>query len=395
MEEEKIKVIHIEHCSHSYFLSDKNGNPDDIVKGSWGTQVVREIRKQHPEIEVECWFPEKTEKKEKSFEHWGVKLRIFPTTFSPMYALDFSLPMLRALKKEIKKCHKENKKVIIQIHEYHNLHGLALAFLFRKEKLIAQHHGGSYPLKHLKQTKRYRLFFPLFFLGQFIENLVLKNIKVFFALSQDEINYLKKIAPNSKVRFQTMGIEEIYYKKGNKKLDRKKLNLDLNKKIIIYIGRINEEKGIKYLLDAMINLKEVNLKIIGYLQKVDYFKEYAKEKKLDNVEFLGGVFGEKKLLYLSAADALILPSTKEGAPVVIMEALSRNTPVVATDVGGIPLMIENNREGVIIKQKNSEEIVRGIKEILKWKNKDVKKYANKYKWKKIIDDTVEDYKKFN
>ena len=388
---QKIKILHIEHCSHSYFLTDKKGNPDDIVKGSWGTQVAREIKRYYPETDIECFFPEKKEKKEKEFVHQNVKIRIFPTTFSPMYALDFSIPMLKAIKKEIKKAKKENVKIILHIHEYHNLHGLLMSYLFKKEKMIAQHHGGSWPLKHLKSNRKYSLFFPLFLLGQMIENLVLKNIKSFYALSQDEINYLNKIAPNSKIRFQTMGIEEEYFKRISKNDARKKLKIPLNKKIIIFIGRINEIKGIPYLLKAMKKLKDVDLKIIGYLQKVEKYKEMAVENNLKNVEFLGGLFGEKKMLYLSAADALILPSSKEGAPVVIMEALSRNTPVVATDAGGVPLMIEDKREGIIIKQRDSEDIVRGVREILEWKNRNVQKYAEKYRWKNIIDNTIKDY----
>ncbi len=389
----KIKVIHIEHCSHSYFLSDEKSNPDDIVKGSWGTQVVREIKKFHPEIDVECWFPEKIEKNERAFEHEGARLRIFPTTFSPRYALDFSLPMIKALKEESEKCKKENIQLVIHIHEYHSLHGIAIAYLFRKEKMVAQHHGGSWPLKHLKQTKKFKFFFPFFLFGQFLENLALKNIRHFYALSQDEIDYLKKIAPNSNIKFQTMGVENEYFKKTDKKAARRKLKIPSDKKIIIFIGRINETKGIRYLIDAMENLKDVELKIIGYLQKVEEFRIYAENKSLKNVEFLGGVFGERKMLYLSAADALILPSMKEGAPVTVMEALAKNTPVVVTNIGGVPLMIENGREGIIIRQKNSEDIVKAVREIFNWKKRNVKKYAEKYKWKKIIEQTCADYLK--
>lgn len=390
MKSQKIKIIHVEHCSHSYFLGAGKTNPDDIVKGSWATQVAREIKRFYPNIDVECWFPEKIEKNTREIEHEGVKLRIFPTTFSPRYALDFSLPMLKSLKMEVKRCKELNIKLILHIHEYHSLHGLSLAWLFRKECMIAQHHGGSWPLKHLKETKNYRKFFPFFIFGQFFENLVLKNIKTFYALSREEINYLKKKAPKSTIRFQTMGIEDTYFEKCNKKTARKKLKLHLNKKIIIYIGRINEAKGIRYLIDAMKELKEVELKIIGYLQKVEEFKEYSEKNNLNNIEFTGGIFGEKKRLYLSAADALVLPSSKEGAPVTIMEALARNLPVVVTNVGGINLMIKNNREGIIIKPKSVEAITKAINKILTWK-KNIRKYAEKYRWDKIIKETVKDY----
>lgn len=388
----KIKIIHVEHCSHSYFLKDEFGNPDEIVKGSWATQVAVETKKLYPDLEVECWFPEKLEREVREIWEGEVRLRIFPTTFSPRYALDFSLPMIVNLKKEVETCEREGKKVIIHIHEYHNLHGLVLAKLFNGKIMIAQHHGGSWPLKHLRQTRKYKFFFPFFLFGQFLEKKILKNIGVFYALSKEEIDYLYKMAPKSKIKFQPMGILKDYFIEVNRDYARKKLKIKKDKKIIIFIGRISEEKGIKYLLDSMKKLGDVDLKIIGNLQKVNYFKSYAKNKRLKNVEFLGGVFGEKKLLYLSAADALVLPSLKEGAPVVIMEAVARNLPVVATDVGGVPLMIKNNREGIIIKQKNSESIANAVEEILQWKGKNIKKYANKYKWKKIIDRTVEDYR---
>lgn len=387
---DKTKIIHIEHCSHSYFLADKNGNPDDIVKGSWGTQVATQLKKFHPEFDVECWFPEKIEKTSREFQYKGIKIKIFPTTFSPRYAMDFSLSMIKALKEEIRRCREKKIKLIIHLHEYHNFHGIAFSFLFKKEKLIAQHHGGSWPLKHLRQTKNYRKLFPFFFIWQFLEIISLKNIKCFFALSEGEINYLKKIS-NSKIKFQTMGIEDNYFKKIDKKTARKKLKLPANKKILLYIGRINEEKGMKYLLDSMSELKNVELKVIGYLQDLDYFKNYAKENNLSNVEFLGAVFGDKKMLYLSACDALILPSSKEGAPVVIMEAMSRNLPVVATNVGGIPLMVDDRENGIIIKPKSKLEIIKAVSEILKWKKKDFKKYAERYKWNKIIEETAKEY----
>ena len=389
---QKIKVLHIEHCSHSYFVTKPDQNLDDVVRGSWGTQVAREIKKYHPEIEVECFFPEKVEKKEREFFYEKIKIRIFPTTFSPKYALDFSIPMLKAISEEIKKAKKENIKLILHIHEYHNLHGLAISRLFRGEKMIAQHHGGSWPLKHMKQTGKYKPLFMFFALGQMWEDSVLKNIKIFYALSKEEIEYLKEKAPKSEIRFQTMGIEDGYFKKESKSSARKKLGLSARKKILLYIGRISEIKGMSFLLDAMENMKDIELKCIGFGPEEEKFKEYAREKRLKNVEFLGGVFGEKKMLYLSAADALILPSSKEGAPVVIMEALARNLPVVTTDAGGVLLMIEDKREGVIINQRDSKDIERGIREILQWK-KNVRKYAEKYKWKSIIDETVKDYEK--
>jgi len=388
----KIKVIMIAHCSHSYFLGEGEKDLNKLFLNDWYVKTAKQLNKFYPEIEVECWAPEKLKKEAEETILEGIKFKFFPVNFSPIYAMDLSIPMLKELKEEVRKSKKENYELIIHVHEIHNLHGLLIATLFKNQKIIVQHHGGSWPLKHVKQTKRYKFFFPLFFLAQLWENLVLSNVNCFYALSEDEINYLKRVAPSSNVRFQTMGIDDEYFKKTDKKTARKKLKLPLDKKILIYIGRINDVK-VGFLLEAMNELKEegILLKIIGFGPQEEKFKKYASENKLKNVEFLGGVFGEKKLLYLSSADAFVLPSSKEGAPVTVMEALARNLPVVVTSVGGTPLMVKNKREGILIPPKNKEELVKAIRNVLSWREKDIKKYAEIYKWKKIIDDTVKDY----
>jgi glycosyltransferase involved in cell wall biosynthesis len=388
----KIKSIIICPASVSVYMKGQK-TLKQMILDDWDSLTAQEIKKFYPEIEVECWAPEKIMKKPQEFNEFGIRYRQFPTTFSPQYGLDLSIPMLKEIKKEIKKAKSQNYKVVFHIHEYHQLHGLIIAALFKNANIIGQHHGGSWPLKHLRENKSYKKIFPLFIFGQILENLFLKNIKIFYPLSQTEINYLEKVAPNSKIRFQTMGIDDYYFESLDKNKARKKLNWPKDKKIVLFLGRLIPSKGIEYLLKAAEDLKDIQIKIIGWGEQEKYEK-YAKDKKLDNVEFLGSIFGKNKLSYLSAADAFILPSCKEGASVSVMEAMARNLPIVTTDTGGMPLMINNEKEGIVIKQRSPEEIVRGIREILKWKKKNIKQYAERYKWKKIVEDTVKDYQSF-
>lgn len=394
---ERLKIIEIKHSSESYSLGE-NEVLKNLVLNDWNARVARQIKKYYPEIEVECWSPERLYDKEERYEEFGVLFRFFPVTFGLRYALDFSYSMIRALRDEVDKSKREGYKLIIKFHEVHNLHGLLVATLFKDENVFIQHHGGSWPMRHLKNSKNKRWFFPFFYLAQIWENAVLKNIKNYYVLSKEEMDYLKGVAPNSKVRFQTMGIEEEYFEEMDKGVARRKLGLDLDKKIILFIGKLVDVKGIGYLLEAMKELKDVELKVIGFSPEEGKFKDYVKRNALKNVEFLGGVFGEEKLLYLSAVDALVLPSLKEGAPVTVMEALARNTPVVVTDVGGVPLMIEDGREGVIIRQGSYSEVVRGVRGVFERSKGgggsgfgDVRKYAEKYRWKEIIQRSVGDF----
>jgi len=386
----KIKAVLISHASVSVYM--KGQKPlRQMILDDWYSLTAQQIKKFYPEIDVECWTPERVFKKPQEFKEKNITYRQFPTTFSPKYGLDFSIQMLREMKEEMKRAEKENYKVIFHLHEYHNLHGLMIATLFKKGNIIGQHHGGSWPLKHLKENKKYRFFFPFFLLAQVWEKKVLKNIKYFYALGKEEINYLEKIAPNSKTRFQTMGIEDYYYENMEKDVARKKLKWPLNKKILLFLGRLIPVKGITYLMDAMEGLKDVELKVIGWGDQEQEYKDYAKIRKLENVEFLGSFFYKEKLPYLSGADIFILPSSKEGASVSVMEAMARNLPIITTDIGGMPLMVKNDREGIVIEQRNPKDIVKAVRKILNWKIKNVKKYAERYKWEKIIDDTVRDY----
>lgn len=384
-----MKVILISHASVSVYMKGQK-TLKQMIMDDWYSLTAQEIKRYHPEMDVECWTPEKIMKEPQEFEESDIKYRQFPTTFSPMYGLDLSVQMLKEMKKEIAKAKKENYKLIFHLHEYHNLHGLVIATFFKGQNIVAQHHGGCWPLKHIRENKKYKLFFPAFLFGQIWESLVLKNIKCFYPLSKQEIEYLKKAAPNSKIKFQTMGIEDYYFDSMKKESARRKIGWPRNKKIVLFLGRLIPVKGITYLLDAMKELEEIELKVIGWGGQEEY-EGYAESLNLKNVEFLGSKFKRDKLPYLAAADVFILPSSKEGASVSVMEAIARNLPIITTDTGGMPLMVKDGQEGLVIRQKNSEDIVKAVREILKWKKKNIKKYAERYRWKKIIDETVKDY----
>jgi glycosyltransferase involved in cell wall biosynthesis len=384
-----MKILQINTSSSSFAVK----NFEEDVYRNWYARVAFQLKKFYPKLDVEGWTPETKHKKEKTSEKNRIKFRVFPTNFSLRHGMEISFKMLKALKQEIKKT---EDRLIIHFHEYHTWQVyLFLLFIKRNSnvKIIAQHHGGRSPFGNLRIHKRLILFFPVIALMQFFERFLFKKIDIFYALSRDEINYLKKISPNSIIKFQTMGISKEYFKSVNKKEARKKLKLDQKEKYVLYVGRLKVTKGISELLDAV---KEMDIKLIliGEGKNYDMYKRYAKLKGIKNVSFLGSVYGKKIHLYYSACDSLILPSYTEGAPVVLMEAMAKDLPVISTDVGGIPLMIKNKVNGLLIKPKNSDDIKNAIEHILKKPFKNIKKYAERFSWEGIIKKTVEDYKGF-
>jgi len=89
------------------------------------------------------------------------------------------------------------------------------------------------------------------------------------------------------------------------------------------------------------------------------------EKKLPNIKFviLSGVPNAHR--YLRAFDVFVLPSVKEGFPWVILEAMAAEIPIVATKVGAIPEIIQDNENGILIEPRNPKAITDAVEKLLK------------------------------
>lgn len=133
---------------------------------------------------------------------------------------------------------------------------------------------------------------------------------------------------------------------------------------LLFLGLISENKGIFNLLDIIkenrIDFQNKLILHIGGNGKALELKEFIKANSLESiVKYEGFVSGNKKIELLNQADAFILPSYIEGLPISILEAMSYSLPIIATNVGGIPEIVENNKNGFIfppgdmLRMKNS------------------------------------------
>ena len=141
-----------------------------------------------------------------------------------------------------------------------------------------------------------------------------------------------------------------------------------DKKVVIFVGRLTWEKGVEYLLKAANRIKG-EIFIIGSGVDKDRLEDFAKEKNLKNVHFLG-YFGkeyvEELREFYKRADCVVLPSIcDEGLGIVILEAMACETPVVATKKGGIPLAVKDGRTGFLVRAKSSKAIAKAVNLILK------------------------------
>ena len=139
-------------------------------------------------------------------------------------------------------------------------------------------------------------------------------------------------------------------------------NKDIDNKKILYLGRINREKGIYVLLDAATILIEkfpnINIRIggDGEIKKIE---EYIIKRNLsNNVTLLGWLDETNKEKELKESTYFILPSYYEGMPMSLIEAMAHKCISIATNVGGVPEVIKNKENGFIITPGNKQHIVK-------------------------------------
>ena len=111
------------------------------------------------------------------------------------------------------------------------------------------------------------------------------------------------------------------------------------------------------------------LHILGPINENDYLsliKTKIKNYNLINqIKFHGEIaFGKKLFRFYKESDIFVLPSFTEGFPHVLWEAASFSLPIITTSVGGIPILLENRREAIMVEPGNSLHILDAIKELI-------------------------------
>ncbi|MFH1710131.1 MAG: glycosyltransferase [bacterium] len=146
--------------------------------------------------------------------------------------------------------------------------------------------------------------------------------------------------------------------------DRIRLEFNIKNKIIVFIGSLEERKGIKYLIKAFPLIKgsvpEAKLLIVGKpLPGQKGYRNMLKTlAKDENILFAGG----RPDVYdiIAAGDILVAPSLSEPFGRVIVEAMACGKPVVATNVGGIPEIIEDGKTGILVPPKDEKSLATAI-----------------------------------
>ena len=141
-----------------------------------------------------------------------------------------------------------------------------------------------------------------------------------------------------------------------------------NKKIALYSGKVTMIKGVDLFVKAAKSFPEMTFVVMGDGNARKDIEEIVVKQKIKNVIFTGYLgAGDKKTIadFYRLADVVVVPSTvSEGIPLSALEAMASGTPVIGSDLGGIPTAVRHMKNGILIKPKSVSAIVEAIKTVL-------------------------------
>jgi glycosyltransferase involved in cell wall biosynthesis len=203
-----------------------------------------------------------------------------------------------------------------------------------------------------------------FYKRYFLSRLILKNIaNRYICLTKlMEREMIELGFPKNKIIVLPNGVNTRLFHPSKERKDN----------LVLFVGRISREKGLHVLLKSLAYFKKsTNLVIIGPPSwDLEYFENAIRLIREENKR------GKHKVTYLCAQDhrnmiewyrkasILVLPSFREGLPVVILEALACETPVVTTNVGGIPEVLCNSEGGIMVPPNEVTKLAEAIQFLL-------------------------------
>ncbi len=158
---------------------------------------------------------------------------------------------------------------------------------------------------------------------------------------------------------------------------------------LLCVGRLVPAKGQHILIAAMeLLVKEghpVKLQLVGDgPDRITLERDVKKWQLTEYVTFSGALNQEDTLEAFREADLFILPSFAEGTPVVLMEAMAMEIPCIATYITGIPELIEDNKEGLLVPPSDAEELAKAVAHLIK--KTDVRKQMGIWGRERILQD---------
>ena len=228
--------------------------------------------------------------------------------------------------------------------------------------------------------------------------------KIILDLNFSPQNKCKVIANGSSNGIDTDYFNPDIFAETDKTKLRKKLNIQKEDFVYVFVGRLVSDKGINELVQAFdnlnstFNIQHLKLLLVGPLEnELDPLEENTLSAIENNKNIISVGYQQDVRPYFAIADVLTFPSYREGLPNVVLQASAMNLPCIVTNINGCNEIITHNENGLIIPVKNTTKLQNAMQELLS--NKElrstlvknsrpqiVKKYQRQVVWDAILNE---------
>ena len=312
------------------------------------------------------------EKKLKKFKHkYGHEIIRVPAKKIPFYhePIVYSSELIKQIEGKFDICQIASGYYVM--YKIPDMFDYVVRKLHNKIPIIARWSGGNsdwlFPIrKNLKEKS-------------------LNNCNKIICSGKNEISVLKEKfkIPESKILHMYNPIDTNQFKPRTKNEIIGKINFNLNKKYLLYVGRLIKNHGIEIVLDVFKkiskNNKDIILVLIGDGPMYDEIKKYIHKNDLDNlIELKGRLNHEIISYYYNISSLLFHVGPSGGMPNVIMESILSGLPVIAADciAANKDLINEKEETGILVKLDDKIELEEAILKIVNQKKEDNIKNAN-------------------
>ena len=262
---------------------------------------------------------------------------------------------LRVVWQLLKIC-REKKVTIWHGHDYKsNAIGLLIR-LFHRMHLVTTVHGW---VRHTRRT-------PLYY---WIDRLSLRFYKKIVCVSEDLMQAcVASGVPPAKCRLILNAIDTtVYAPASDCNSSRERLGIPADRFLIGSVGRLSVEKGYNFLIDAVDSLNRdghnISLLVIGEGDiRGDLEAQIERLGLRDRIQLAG--YQSNTIELYRAMDLFVLASLREGLPNALLEAMAMQVPVVVTRVGGIPQVICDHENGVLVEPGDAKVLADAMREMI-------------------------------
>lgn len=163
----------------------------------------------------------------------------------------------------------------------------------------------------------------------------------------------------------------------------------IDKPYMLFVGNLKQDKGVMELLQAFTAIaerfSEYQLVIAGSGVMLDMMLQSIQQQGIaEKVMLLGNVAHNELPALMQYASLVVLPSYHEGVPNVLLESMAAGTPVVATAVGGIPEIVEQDVTGILVPSAEPVMLAEALKQALQkpWQRSAIQQHAAQFTWQK-------------